>query len=1168
MNLSWTQILLASLHLTILPHTAWGQSDSLSNIRTILVHNQLDSFHLSALTPVPGSDTILPLSHQQQALYHQDYIIEDHYFIWSDSSVLRTSSDSLSFLLRFRVLPYNLTAPASHFDSTIYLDGEERALDGIRFDPFDTPQPIISQSGLQVDGNFSRGLSAGNRQDLVLNSNFDLRMSGPLGDDIEILAALSDNSIPLQPDGNTQQLQEFDRIFIQLRRKNNTLVGGDFEMRRPASHFMNYFKKTQGAALTNISSLGEGRNIRTSFGIGGSKGKFARINIRGLEGNQGPYRLRGTEGERFIIVLAGTEKIFVDGTLLSRGLEHDYVIDYNAGEIVFTANRIITKDSRIIAEYEYSDQNYNRSVYTGEIAYESEKFSLQFNAYSEQDGTLTSGLLNLAPEDKRFLSEIGDNREASFTSSIRLREEGFDSNIVMYELLDTLGYSDVLRRSTNPNRARYTAKFTSVGQGRGNYIQVDADANGVVFAWVAPDLLTGAPAGTHDPIVQLVAPKQQQMFSLGGEMELGSTSRARSEIAVSRLDLNRFSDLDSDDDMGIAFLNELEQTIMLKPTADSISGWRMETTLSHEYSSSTFQIINPYRNAEFDRDWNIDLTDRRAEHFANGSIGLVKPGVFELRYRYSGLFRGSVFDGNKHVSRMRYTPGIFSFSGEFNSLTTNTPILNGSFSRPKFDISQRLGKNSPYTVGVYLQQERNELRTIETDTIVPASFYHDLARFYIRKEASEKLSLQLSLQRRWDYLPGTKEFELATIGDDFSLSGRWKSGKASILEGILTIRNLEIRPPFDNGQKKGLNYLSKINHQLTLWEGAFRSQTIYEISSGQEPRRTFQYLKVDPGKGVYTWLDLNDDGLQQVNEFEIAPFQEQAEYIRVTILTDEFISTNNILYNQSYYIDLRRGLKNKTGWLAKWSDQGSVRIERKNLESADVSIWSPFQLDIADSSLVSVSAQIRNVLYFNRTNPTYDIQWEWNDFRNRLALTTGFESRTLRRHILRSRVNLSKTLSGVFSVTREDNQHDSESFNSKDFEIAAWEYKPEITWQPGSTFRLLSQYRYSSSKNRLGDMGETAKIHDLKLESVFNRLSTSSLRANLSLVLISFDGLRNTALEFAMLDGLKDGTNWLWGVSYDRTLVNNIRLNISYDGRKSGSVRPVHTARAQISAFF
>ena len=61
---------------------------------------------------------------------------------------------------------------------------------------------------------------------------------------------------------------------------------------------------------------------------------------------------------------------------------------------------------------------------------------------------------------------------------------------------------------------------------------------------------------------------------------------------------------------------------------------------------------------------------------------------------------------------------------------------------------------------------------------------------------------------------------------------------------------------------------------------------------------------------------------------------------------------------------------------------------------------------------------------------------------------------------------------------------------------------------------------------------------------------------------------KNGALEFAMLEGLKTGTNWLWGLSYDRKLVNNIRINLSYNGRKSGSAKVVHTARAQVSAFF
>jgi hypothetical protein len=127
---------------------------------------------------------------------------------------------------------------------------------------------------------------------------------------------------------------------------------------------------------------------------------------------------------------------------------------------------------------------------------------------------------------------------------------------------------------------------------------------------------------------------------------------------------------------------------------------------------------------------------------------------------------------------------------------------------------------------------------------------------------------------------------------------------------------------------------------------------------------------------------------------------------------------------------------------------------------------------------------------------------------------------------------------------------------------------PELTWQPSTAFRLSNKYRWSARENELSEAREKASIHDLKSEATFSKVSASSLRANLSLVLISYDGPKNGALEFAMLEGLKDGTNWIWGVGYDRRLANNIRINISYDGRKSGSARVVHTARAQVSAFF
>jgi hypothetical protein len=1154
-----------------------SQSESLSNIRSQTLKVIHPEQQIDSLLIFPESVEILR-AEDQSPLDTAAYSIKGKTIYWLFPK--QKLPDSIQ--ITYRVLPYPIDQELSYLDSTQFQSkSEDGTIIGFEYNPYAREDQLIDFKGLNYNGSFSRGISFGNNQDLVLNSRFNLQLAGDLGDDIEILAAITDENIPLQPEGNTQQLREFDRIFIQLSKEDNRLIAGDYELRRPNSYFLNYFKKLQGATFSNDVKAFKSGTIASNASIAISRGKFARNIIEQQEGNQGPYKLFGNAGERFIIVLSGTEKVWIDGQLLRRGLEEDYVIDYNRGEVRFTNRRLITKDSRIIVEFEYSDQNYLRSIYALNTEFSKKKFRGYVNFYSEQDSKNSTGDLELSDIEKQILSSAGDNFLSAVVPGIDTLEE-FSSFRAMYKSIDTLlecGIRDtIFIYSTNPDSARFVSRFSFVGNGNGNYILDPLQvANERVYKWVAPDPNTCQPRGDYEPVIQLTPPEQRRMLTMGGEYKFSKNTGFQAEVALSQNDQNRFSGLDKDDDVGLAAYTNFNRIFQLGKDS---SAWQLETDIGYEFVQKNFQALNPYRNAEFSRDWNIAAaanglsTESFQEQIARGGFTLIKPGLGQLRYQLSSFTRGTVYDGMRHQGRLFINSSGWEIDLIGNWLSTEGEDGSSTFLRPKGTISKTFRKLDNWKLGLYGEREKNDRMANGTDTLSSNSFYYDLFKVYLESPVNDTFNLGAQLLRRFDYAPVEFDFLQNTVATEMNVNGSWRLKRTLRLGGNITYRELEILKPSLSNQDPAQTFLGRVDLNLVLAKGAIQSNSTYEIGSGQEPKLEFDYVPVEPGQGNYIWLDslFNNDGVIQDFEMEIAPFQDIADHIRVSTFTDEFVRTDNVALNQSLRIDPRaiwygqkKGFKKL---LAKFSTQSTLKISRKTRAAPDVSAWNPFQLDIADTSLVAITSNIRNLLFFNRSNPKYDIQLGMTDNRNKFVQTSGFESRGAAEQFLKLRWNVSKALSTTISVGQGQREVDSEFFDSKDYLIEFQKLEPQLTYLPSKQFRAILKYRYQQDENTLKESGETALQHDFSLELTYNRTATTSIRSRLSYVNINFSGEPNSPIGFAMLNGLQNGQNFLWNISLDRRLSKNVQLSLSYEGRKTGTARVVHVGRAQVAATF
>lgn len=1141
------------------------QAQQSDNRRSRAIVLDRDTLHVDTLSIAPGSFTLWKgVDEVDRSLYVLD--------TWKGLLFRKAGAPTDTLIARYRVLPSLLAGPFRHKDTRMMREIPGDKPDPFRYIPGQQNQDPLGISGLNKSGSISRGVLFGNNQDLSVNSSLNLELSGRLTDKIGVLASITDNSIPVQAGGNTAELQDFDRVFIKLFDDRQELIAGDLVLQRPNSHFITYLKKTKG--LSYATRIGADTTKGAMLGIGAaiSKGKFARNVIQGIEGVQGPYRLTAEDAGTFLVVLSGTERVFIDGLLLDRGQENDYVIDYNTAQITFTARRLITKDRRITVEFQYSDKNFARSLVRLTSDIKLGRTDLHANLYTEQDHKNQSLQQSLSDEEKLVLAEAGDDPSQAVVPGVD--SVAFSNDEILYALIDSNGFQNVLLYSTSPDSARYRASFSFVGAGKGDYVQSGFTPLGRTFRWVEPQVIGGVLVhqGDYAPVRLLIAPRAQQVASIGAAHRISRESKVWGEVAWSNDDRNTFSTVGDADDQGYAVSAGVSQGFRLGSRDTTM---RLVISTDNEWVGRTFRPVERYRPVEFERNWNLlgqpgttALSMDRDQVLIGARIGLqsLKLGtadlgtqLFTLEEKYQGYRQSLVTD---------LRPGKYRFQFTGSLLTADARTTRSNFIRHKARVERNL---KVLVLGFADEQENNRFRNDSTATLQPGSYEFFDWETYVRSADTSKVQFKVGGGQRQEKALRSGLLVNSTEATAYNASFKLTGDPRRKLGASFIYRRLRILDSTVTAQKPEDTWLARVEQGMSVWKGALTWDLFYEFGSGLEQKREFVYLQVPSGQGTHVWIDYNNNGVKELNEFEVASFGYEADYIRVFTPTSEFVRTYNNQLSASAEVRpvaVWADRKGFLGFLSKWSDLASFRSDRKTSSSDLAQAIDPFRIDPLDTMLLAFSGSVNNTVYYDRSGPKWGADHTHRSDRNKSLLTNGYETRVRENDQIHFRMNVTTWLTAEVEVATGRTTNASDLLSGRNYAIDDRSTKPKLTWQPNTRLRLSAQFKYTDRKNRVEFGGERAEVRDAGLEFRFNSVGKGSIQVNGNLVSISYEGQVNSSMGNEILSGLKPGVNLTWSAIIQRRLSDHLQVDLTYNGRHSEGSPVIHVGGAQVRAFF
>jgi len=1135
--------------------TAQNEYNSVVISDTIAINFQ-NNYPISSVNIIPGSEMIF--------LKSKKLSLNDYSFTYSQSFF--TLSDSLPYsifdtlIVTYRSL--KLSLQKEYIKRSLVVKYDEKFGDTVSVLTSTggfSPEAIFG-ADMQKSGTIVRGFTVGTTKDFSLNSGLRLQLSGRISEDIEIVAALTDENTPIQPEGNTERLEELDKVFIQVKHPNVVGTFGDYQVTQRFGEFGVIDRKLQGL-------MGE-FSFKDAYGyvsIANSRGKFNTNNFNGSDGVQGPYRASGINNERDIVIIAGTEKVYLDGIELIRGENNDYTIEYSNASITFTPNRLITSASRISIDFEYTDRQFTRSFFGAgsSTKFFDDKLQLKVQYMREGDNQDAPIDFSLSEADKIILSLAGDDRNKAIKSGVKLAEPDSLGVIKgLYIKVDTVFNGEPFSYYIyNPGDSLsiFTVSFSYIGEGKGDYIRQSLGYYNFV----------GIGQGSYLPIIFLPLPQLKQMGNVVVDVNPFENVTLSLEYAGSLWDKNRLSDLDDDDNYGYArniFLKVAQTQILIGDLDLGKAG----LTFRDRFIQDKFTSLDRFNEVEFDRNYNT-ASQTKSEDESLREIGVSLQPIQELTINSNAGFlrQGDNFSSDRFNNLFRFSDSK-TFNVEYNLdyVKSTNLTLKSNWLRHKANAFYTFWLLKP---GIEFLAEDKQNNQVQKDSLLNGSLKYFEYSPYLELMEIYGFRMFTKFGVRDDYLPNNGVMIKESKAQTYSVEMNYSGIREVNTNLVLTFRDKKYEEQFKaNGFLDNETILIRSRTKFNFWERLLNGDFYYEVSTQKSAKLQKVFVLVEQGTGNYIYLgDLNNNGIADENEFEPALFD--GDYVQLPLPTDELFPVIDLKTSTRWKINFSElvDVKSLIGKIVSpISSETFWRVEENSRDSNYANVYllqlSTFQ---NENTTIRGSNYIQQDFFLFENDQDLSFRFRFTQ-RNALSqFSSGYERYYNRERSLRIKFKMVKEISNQTDIVNQIDNVSAPENSNRIREINSNNIISEFSYRPDRNIEVGFRIKVGKSEDTHPEIPTIIDMNSMLLRFNLSFLSTGRLRIE-----IERDELISSTTEnfipYELTNGNQIGKNYYWRLNFDHKLLTFLQTTISYDGRLQGESRVVHTARAEARAYF